>query len=70
MERKRFDFFLVEQALKAGARVHNEKKILGIEVLPDRPHIVTDYGSFADQIVVGADGANSVVARLLDFDAK
>ncbi|GAW92642.1 geranylgeranyl reductase family protein [Calderihabitans maritimus] len=70
VDRKRFDFFLVKQAFEAGAQVYDEQKVLRIEILPDRVRVFTDRGSFDGQIVVGADGANSIVARTLGFNIK
>jgi menaquinone-9 beta-reductase len=56
-----FDAELVTAAVARGAQLRRHR-VRGIEVLPD--HVVLD-GSIAARVVVGADGANSTVRRLL-----
>lgn len=59
--RQVFDAELVAAAVRRGAELHRHR-VRKIDVRPD--HVVLD-GEFAARVVVGADGANSAVRRLL-----
>jgi geranylgeranyl reductase family protein len=63
--RDRFDHYLVQQAMQAGAEIRNGEGVIGICQGPDHAEIVTGQGRYRAKIVIGADGANSVVARHL-----
>jgi len=60
-----FDAELVAAAVAAGARVQ-QHRVRGLEVRPDR--VVVD-DAVAARVVIGADGANSTVRRLLGAPA-
>jgi geranylgeranyl reductase family protein len=62
--RDRFDHFLVQQAVKAGAHIMDGVRISGIE--QDDMQVVVRAGSdtFIGKLLAGADGVNSVVAML------
>ena len=66
--RDRFDHYLVEQALAAGAEVRDGTALAALS--RDGDHLLLDAGS--DRIratyLVGADGANGVTARLAGFE--
>ncbi|MFP5022830.1 NAD(P)/FAD-dependent oxidoreductase [Pseudonocardia phyllosphaerae] len=61
IRREVLDAALVDAAVTAGARLHRHR-VRTVEVRDDR--VVLD-GSIAARVVVGADGANSVVRRAL-----
>jgi geranylgeranyl reductase family protein len=59
-----FDNFLLESAQQAGANVYDNVKVLSVESLkPDLVSVKTDAGEYLCNIVVGADGANSVTRK-------
>jgi geranylgeranyl reductase family len=63
--RDRFDHYLVQQAMQAGAEIRNGEGVIGVCQGPDHAEVVTGQGRYRAKIVIGADGANSVVARHL-----
>jgi len=60
-----FDYFLVQRAQQLGAVLTDGQKIAQIQVSGDRVQISTADNTFRSRLVVGADGAYSVVAREL-----
>ena len=71
VNRDRFDNLLKEKAREAGAVVREGERVIGIEECNDYVSIKTSGGSYKARILVGADGANSIVARkVLGFDSK
>ena len=61
--RDRFDHFLAQHAQKAGAKVHEGVRVLGATESAEGVHVTTDRGVHQAQYLVGADGANGIVAR-------
>lgn len=71
VNRDRFDNLLKEKAREAGAAVREGERVIGIEERNDYVNIKTTGGSYKARILVGADGANSIVAReALGFNPK
>ncbi len=69
--RSRFDHFLVERAREVGAVVIDGCPVKRIEVNDQHVAVATRDGQgFRAQVLVGADGANSVVARSLGLMRK
>lgn len=60
VRRIRFDSFLLDQALTAGARILHHHEIVGCSPQGD---VRTKQGDFHGRFVLGADGVNSVVRR-------
>jgi geranylgeranyl reductase family protein len=60
-----FDYFLVQRAQQLGAVFMDGQKVTQIEVSADWVEISTADNIFRSRLVVGADGAYSVVAREL-----
>lgn len=61
--RDRFDHYLVQNAIQAGAVIRTGH---GVRELTQDPHgveVVTAQGRYRAKMVIGADGANSLVAR-------
>ena len=63
--RDAFDYFLVKRARQVGAALMDGQKVTQIQVNGDCVQISTADNVFRSQLVVGADGAHSVVAREL-----
>ena len=63
--RDRFDHFLVEKARGVGAEVHEGEPAMSYRQLPDGIEVTTDRGRYLAKALIGADGANSLVAQQL-----
>jgi geranylgeranyl reductase family protein len=63
--RERFDYFLIQQALQAGAWLEEGVTVEGVVQLLDRVVVHTSHGDYFSRYVAGADGVNSVVAHSL-----
>lgn len=61
--RDEFDAYLVDQAAKAGVEVRDRTRVDRVDCAPDGVLLTTAAGTVRAAIVVGADGANSRVAR-------
>jgi geranylgeranyl reductase family protein len=61
--RDRFDHYLVQQAIKAGARLIEGISVSNVEDKGDRVVVTTNKGELHAQLLAGADGVNSIVAR-------
>jgi geranylgeranyl reductase family protein len=63
-QRSKLDKFLLDQAISAGAHVLEDVTVRKVKVEDQAPFVLTDSGEkLPAKIIVGADGANSVVAR-------
>jgi geranylgeranyl reductase family protein len=63
--RDRFDHLLVEKARLAGTEVHEGEQAMGFLQSPDGVEVITDRGRYRTKVLIGADGANSIVAQRL-----
>jgi geranylgeranyl reductase family protein len=63
--RDAFDYFLVQRAQQLGAALMDGQKVTQVEVSADWVEISTADNTFRSRLVVGADGAYSVVVREL-----
>jgi geranylgeranyl reductase family protein len=63
--RDRFDHLLVEKARQAGTDIHECEQATGFLPLPDGVEVITDRGRYRTKVLIGADGANSIVAQHL-----
>jgi geranylgeranyl reductase family protein len=63
--RDAFDYFLVQKAQQLGAALMDGQKITQVQVSGDRVEISAADNIFRSRLVVGADGAYSVVTREL-----
>jgi geranylgeranyl reductase family protein len=61
--RDRFDHFLVQQAISAGARLLEGVSVVNVQDRGDKVVVVTNQGELEAQLLAGADGVNSIVAR-------
>lgn len=63
--RDRFDHLLVEKARRAGTEVHEDERAVAFMPLPEGVEVTTDRGRYRTKVLIGADGANSIVAQRL-----
>lgn len=61
--RDRFDHLLLQEAANAGGHVHEGVKIQDIQIRPEGVEITTEHARYSAPVLIGADGANSLVAR-------
>ena len=62
--RKKFDFELVKFAQEAGAEFRDGSPVSAIQITKDNAQVTVNNGAgFDAEIIVGADGANSVIAK-------
>jgi geranylgeranyl reductase family protein len=66
--REAFDQLLVQKAQRLGAALMDGQKVTQIRVSPEHVEVSTAAGVFHSRLVVGADGAYSVVARELNME--
>jgi geranylgeranyl reductase family protein len=62
-QRSRLDAFLAEKAVDAGAEMHDGEAVRSLDHDLDGVTVRTRGGSYSGRALVGADGANGVVAR-------
>jgi len=63
VDREKFDHYLAQQAVDAGAMLHEGEQLQEAASHRDRVEAVTDKGRYEARCLVGADGANSIVGR-------
>jgi geranylgeranyl reductase family protein len=63
--RDRFDHLLVEKARRAGTEIHEGEQAQTFIPIENGIEVVTDRGRYRAKVLIGADGANSVVAQQL-----
>jgi geranylgeranyl reductase family protein len=68
--RDRFDQALLEKARAAGTRIHEGERATVFRHSPEGVLVSTDRGRYAATVVIGADGANSLVAQQLFPERK
>jgi geranylgeranyl reductase family protein len=65
--RDRFDHYLVERAVEAGARLMDGLRVTGVEERNGRVAAATGKGRFFARLLAGADGVDSLVARSVEL---
>ena len=68
--RDRFDAVLVRSAQASGVDVRENERVMAIAEDSEGVSVTTGRGSYRARIVVGADGANSLVRRSLFFPGR
>ncbi|NLN16416.1 MAG: geranylgeranyl reductase family protein [Firmicutes bacterium] len=63
IDRDQFDLFLQGEARRAGATIREGERVTAVETDLDGATVHSSGGTYHCQAVIGADGANSVVAR-------
>lgn len=66
VQRSRFDAFLAQQAMNAGVTFADRLSIRGYSLTTSSVRVQTDHDMISTKILVGADGANSLVSRRLN----
>ena len=61
--RTKFDAFLAQEAVAAGAELHENREVTAVERQANQGICHTHHGSFAGRLVIGADGAAGIVGR-------
>lgn len=65
-QRRKLDLFLAEQAVAAGAEFHDGVRVRDVERRPDGDlDVLADGARARARLVIGADGANGISARVL-----
>lgn len=71
INRDRFDNLLKEKAKEAGANIREGERVVNIEECDGYVNVKTSDGMYQARVLVGADGANGIVAReVLGLDPK
>src|SRR5438552_4868730 len=63
--RDRFDHCLVEKARRVGTEVQEDEPVTSCRQLAGGIEVTTDRGRYQAKVLIGADGANSLVAQQL-----
>jgi geranylgeranyl reductase family protein len=63
VSRDKFDSFLLEKAIEAGAQFFPDETCATVTMRPDSVEVRTDASTYQVRYVIGADGVHSVVAR-------
>jgi geranylgeranyl reductase family protein len=63
--RDEFDHLLVQRAQATGAVIADNQRVSQLQVTSDGVEVLTDQDAFTAEILVGADGAGSIVAKNL-----
>lgn len=68
VQRDQFDSFLLEQATGKGAEFKSGVEVTGASLQGETWQVETSAGTFTGKYLIGADGANSTVAKLLGME--
>jgi flavin-dependent dehydrogenase len=68
--RDRFDYFLVQKSVDSGTCLLDGTRVSSVEEFPDYILVKTERGDFKSNVIVGADGVTSFVARSLGLRKK
>lgn len=70
-QRRRLDEFLVKRAIDSGVEFHDGEKVTGISTEErGRYQVKTDKDTYSCDVVVGADGANGIVAQSMEIQPR
>lgn len=61
--RPTFDQWLVEKARHSGVEIREDESVVTVQALEDGVEVATGKGRYRGRVVIGADGAKSVVAQ-------
>jgi geranylgeranyl reductase family protein len=67
VQRSEFDNFLIEQAISQGVEFKSGVEVQGVKLEKDTWQVSTSHGQFEGKYLIAADGANSMMAKLLGF---
>ena len=63
--RSKLDHYLVEKAIRAGAKIHFLQQVTEVKNEHDTVSVITKGDHFRSRLIIGADGPASIVARSL-----
>jgi geranylgeranyl reductase family protein len=66
VDRAKFDHFLVQRAIKAGASMIQGTAVLSLQTSNNQVEVTTSQGSFHAQFIIGADGSRSIVSKYVN----
>ncbi|HHT9117236.1 MAG TPA: geranylgeranyl reductase family protein, partial [Candidatus Hypogeohydataceae bacterium YC38] len=66
VNRERFDYLLLKHAQEAGAVLLQEAKVCSLEVSRDSVKVFTERETLGGRVIIGADGAHSVVRKAIN----
>ena len=61
--RDSFDNLLIRKARECGAEIHEDERVKEININPNCVNVKTDKGEYSSNLIIGADGANGIVAK-------
>ena len=61
--RDKFDMYLAEKAMDAGAELRDSERVRSLDLTKDCVNIKTDNSKYKASAVIGADGINSIISR-------
>lgn len=70
VKREEFDRLLLDRARAAGVRVHEACPLLDLETRKNTVLAVTSQGTYTAPVLIGTDGAHSLVARRLGLHRR
>jgi len=70
VNRAKFDNFIVNQALNSGCQINFKEKVIDFSVEKDQVKIITKENVYFSKILVGADGAGSIIFKKLNKNKK
>ncbi len=70
VSRDTFDHHMAKKAGNAGAEIHDNEAVTNIDVFEHSYLVHTTRGSYQCRFLVGADGVNGVVSRLLGYGPR
>jgi len=63
VERARFDHMLVDNAVRHGARLHQEESLTAVDIDADSVQVTTDLGQYRTRYLVDATGRSTFMGR-------
>ncbi len=70
VNRKDFDYLLCEKAKESGVNLRDNEMVMSAKELRDGIEVSTEKGIYTARILVGADGANSLIAKTIGMKSK
>ncbi|WP_461461623.1 geranylgeranyl reductase family protein [Methanobrevibacter sp.] len=68
IDRVGYDHFLLDRARNSGVKVFMQQKVIDLDI--EKGFIISNKGQYSAKVIVGADGANSMVSNTIGNDFK
>lgn len=65
VSRDKFDYWLVNAAVRAGACLREGEKVASFDVSPENVTVRTQNAAYSGRLLIGADGVNSKIAKMI-----